>query len=156
MAHMAPFGVVLDLLSSVQTAAPRWRRSGGRVMRRGLWCCSRCEYWWIWETDEGVKRLDRVCRKCNHRVQAMLSRRPGNRGRRRTDSILEYPAYRPVGSIRTEQKRRNRRRTNIKKHEDSLIGFDSRTFVRSSRVAAAKKRWSSKSQGDPTLDQEDE
>jgi len=61
-----------------------------------------------------------------------------------------------VGSIRTEQKRRNRRRTNIKKHEDSLIGFDSRTFVRSSRVAAAKKRWSSKSQGDPTLDQEDE
>lgn len=80
----------------------------------------------------------------------MLTRKAGNRGRRRTDSILEYPAYRPVSSIRKEQLRRNRRRTNIKKHEDSLIGFDSTTFVKSSRVAAAKKRWSTKSQGDPT------
>jgi hypothetical protein len=82
----------------------------------------------------------------------MLTRKTGNRGRRRTDSILEYPAYRPVGSIRKEQLRRNRRRTNIKKREDGLIGFDPNTFVRSSRVAAAKKRFSEKSQGDPTED----
>lgn len=84
----------------------------------------------------------------------MLTRKSGNRGRTRTDSILEYPAYRPVSSIRKEQLRRNRRRTNIKSHEDQLNGFETGTFVPSSRVAAAKKRWATKSQGDPTKEDE--
>ena len=124
-------------------------------MRRGLWRCSRCEYWWIWETEQGVKRLDRVCRKDGHRIQAMLTRKSGNRGRRRTDEILEYPAYRPVSSIRKEQLRRNRTRSNRKALEDSKIGFKGWTFVPASRVAAAKKRWSTKSQGDPTKEDDE-
>ena len=82
----------------------------------------------------------------------MLTRKTGNRGRRRTDSILEYPAYRPDSTIRIEQRRRNRSRSNRKVKEDRMIGFDPSTFVRASKVNDAITELMTKGKPDPTVE----
>lgn len=102
--------------------------------RHGLWCCRVCEFHWYWSLDEATLKLDRKCPKDGHRIQATLDRRPGNRGRPRTDPILEYPSYRPESTIRTEQKARNRRRMGARRAEDSRIGFEHLRFVPASRI----------------------
>ena len=123
-------------------------------MRKGIWRCSRCEFWWYWSTNRGVERLDRKCRKCNHRVQAKLDRRPGNRGRHRTDMIHEYPAYRPDSTIMSELRARNSTRARRKASEDRALGFIPARFVKAARIDAKTQELMRESQGDPT--QEDD
>ena len=118
-------------------------------VRKGLWRCSRCEFWWFWSVQVGVERLDRKCVKCNHRLQARLDRKPGNRGRPRTDTILEYPGYRPDSTIKSEQRRRNSRRARTKATEDRALGFIPTRFVKASRIQEKVKDLATRSQGDP-------
>ena len=102
--------------------------------RHGLWCCRRCGFHWYWSVGDQTVKLDRKCPKDGHRIQATLDRRPGNRGRPRTDPILEYPTYRPPATIRKEAKARNRKRMGVRREEDRRIGFQHLRFVKSSRV----------------------
>ncbi len=94
-------------------------------------------------------KLDRVCRKDAHRIQINLDRRPGNRGRPRPTSILEYPSYRPLHTIEKEQKKRNRKVTGIKRKEDRILGFRDR-FVKAKVIFDAQERLRTESAGDPT------
>ena len=94
-------------------------------------------------------KLDRVCRKDAHRIQINLDRRPGNRGRPRPTSILEYPSYRPLHTIEKEQKKRNRKVTGIKRKEDRILGFRD-GFVKAKVISDNLERLHTESAGDPT------
>lgn len=112
--------------------------------RHGLWCCRGCGFHWYWSVDELTLKLDRKCPKDGHRIQATLDRRPGNRGRPRTDPIIEYPSYRPESTIRSEQKARNRRRMGVQRAEDERIGFEYLRFVPGSRIMERLKDFTEK------------
>ncbi len=103
-------------------------------MRHGLWKCNRCGFHWYWSVRDHTAKLDRKCPKDRHRIQAVLDRKPGNRGRPRTDGILEYPSYRPPETIYREQKKRNQHRMGVRREEDRRIGFEHLRFVKSSRI----------------------
>jgi len=118
-------------------------------MRHGLWKCPRCDFWWIWKVEDRTEKLDRVCRKDGHRIQINLDRRPGNRGRPRPTSILEYPSYRPLETIQIEQKKRNRKRSGIKRSEDQKIGYED-SFVKASVINEKITQYRTESAGDPT------
>ena len=118
-------------------------------MRHGLWKCPRCGFYWIWTVQDHTQKLDRVCRKDGQRIQVNLDRRPGNRGRPRPSSILEYPSYRTMHTIEKEQKKRNRKVSGIKRKEDRLLGYTP-GFVKASVVVGAITKLRTESKGDPT------
>ena len=118
-------------------------------MRRGLWKCPRCNFWWLWEVQDHTPKLDRICRKDGHRIQINLDRKAGGRGRPRPAQILESPSYRPLHSIKAEQRHRNRTVSGIKRQEDRKIGYDD-GFVKASVISDELERMRTESSGDPT------
>jgi hypothetical protein len=118
-------------------------------MRQGLWKCPRCGFYWVWRTSDQVLKLDRVCRKDDHRIQINLDRKRGNRGRPRPTSILEYPSYRPMDGIIAEARSRNRKVSGIKRAEDRKLGYED-GFVKATVISDNLERLTTKSAGDPT------
>ena len=99
------------------------------MVRKGLWQCPRCKFYWIWRTERDV--LDRICPKDGSRVQTRLDRKSGGRGRPAPCAVLERPSYMPLGALRKEQKTRNRHRMKVGAKE-ALIQSDK--FVKASSL----------------------
>ena len=77
-------------------------------MRKGLYQCPACLWWWCWWVRRpGTLELSRTCRKCAHRVRAQLKRDAN--GRTRGWVMLHRPQEMPDKALRIECRNRNRR-----------------------------------------------
>jgi len=117
------------------------------MVRKGLWQCPRCRFFWIWRTERDV--LDRICPKDAGRVQTRLDRKKGGRGRPAPCVVLERPSYMPLSALRKEQKSRNRNISGLKRAEDRKLGYRD-GFVKAVVVAEEIERLYHDSAGDPT------
>jgi len=78
------------------------------LLRHGLWSCCKCKHWNYYRTV--TLRIDSNCNSqgCDYRARIVLDRSERKGGRPRQCIVKEYPAYRPPGTVKSEQRERNR------------------------------------------------
>ena len=100
-------------------------------MKRGLWHCSRCKRIWIYNVEDHIMKLDKICHGCGKRNRATIYRKPGKRGRGRKTIVEPRPSYMPLHAL--EKERQNKM---------AYKGKPTKSFRRASEIPKPKpKAW---------------
>ena len=76
-------------------------------MKRGIWRCWKCKRHWVYNVDDRVEKLDKICHGCGRRNRATIWRKEGRRGRHAKAMVMCRPSYMPLHALDQEVKRRN-------------------------------------------------
>lgn len=76
-------------------------------MKRGIWRCWKCKRHWVYNVEDRIESLDKICHKCGRRNRATIWRKPGRRGRHQKTVVMGRPSYMPLHALQEEAKRRN-------------------------------------------------
>jgi hypothetical protein len=86
-------------------------------MKRGIWRCWKCKRHWVYNVEDRVESLDKICHGCGRRNRATIFRRPGLRGRKAKALVFCRPSYMPLHALQEEVKRRNAAMARPRKRE---------------------------------------
>jgi len=89
-------------------------------MKRGIWRCFQCRRHWVYNLEDHIEKLDKICHGCGRRTRGTIWRKPGRRGREAKGEIRCRPSYMPLHALQEEAKRRNAAMGRPKKSESFM------------------------------------